>query len=150
MTEQTTPTQEQTTPQLWPIRNAQWADAGQTICTCEVEHPTYGWIPFTASAADSEKQGRDTHAAILAGAAGPIAAYVPPQPPSTEQLAQEARAQRNALLAACDWTQLPDAQAALSTQAKAEWAAYRQALRDITSQAGFPVDVVWPTPVGAA
>ena len=25
-----------------------------------------------------------------------------------------------------------------------EWATYRQALRDIPSQAGFPLDVVWP------
>ena len=52
---------------------------------------------------------------------------------------EEIRAQRNALLAACDWTQLPDAQVNQTA-----WAAYRQALRDITTQEGFPTSVVWP------
>lgn len=49
------------------------------------------------------------------------------------------RTQRNLLIAACDWTQLPD-----SPVDKAAWAAYRQALRDITTQSGFPFSVVWP------
>ncbi len=50
------------------------------------------------------------------------------------------RKQRNDLIAACDWTQLPD-----SPVDKAEWATYRQALRDITKQPGFPLAVDWPT-----
>jgi hypothetical protein len=49
------------------------------------------------------------------------------------------RAFRNTLLSDCDWTQLPDA--SVNTQA---WATYRQALRDVTSQAGFPWDIQWP------
>lgn len=49
------------------------------------------------------------------------------------------RAERNARLAACDWTQLPDA----PVDAEA-WAIYRQALRDITAQSD-PFEVVWPT-----
>ena len=49
------------------------------------------------------------------------------------------RAYRNTLLSECDWTQLPDAP--VNQQA---WAAYRQALRDVTGQAGFPWDVQWP------
>jgi hypothetical protein len=48
------------------------------------------------------------------------------------------RAERNALLAACDWTQLPDASADA-----AAWVTYRQALRDITDQAN-PFNIVWP------
>jgi hypothetical protein len=48
------------------------------------------------------------------------------------------RAERNKLLANCDWTQLPDASADA-----AAWAIYRQALRDITSQAN-PFNIVWP------
>jgi len=51
----------------------------------------------------------------------------------------EIRIQRNALLSACDWTQLPDA----PVDAEA-WAVYRQALRDITDQSD-PFEVVWPT-----
>ena len=49
------------------------------------------------------------------------------------------RAQRNRLLSECDWTQLADAQVD-----KQAWAAYRQALRDVPSQDGFPDTIVWP------
>jgi hypothetical protein len=48
------------------------------------------------------------------------------------------RAERNKLLADCDWTQLPDASADA-----AAWATHRQALRDITTQAN-PFAIVWP------
>jgi hypothetical protein len=53
------------------------------------------------------------------------------------------RAERNKLLAACDWTQLPDASADA-----AAWATYRQALRDITSQAN-PFNIIWPEGISA-
>ncbi|WP_353981688.1 DUF4376 domain-containing protein [Salinicola endophyticus] len=33
---------------------------------CEIEHPTLGWIPFTASPDDPEPLGHEIHAAILA------------------------------------------------------------------------------------
>jgi len=57
----------------------------------------------------------------------------------TDAQAASVRAQRNRLLADCDWTQLAD-----STADKAAWATYRQALRDITAQADFPWTVTWP------
>lgn len=57
----------------------------------------------------------------------------------TAEMASQVRSERNARLAASDWTQLADAPVD-----KAVWATYRQALRDITSQAGFPLDVQWP------
>lgn len=50
------------------------------------------------------------------------------------------RTERNRLLTQSDWTQLPDA----GTDSAA-WATYRQALRDIPQQAGFPDRVTWPT-----
>ena len=56
----------------------------------------------------------------------------------TAQQWQQVREQRNELLAECDWTQLPDAPVD-----QAEWATYRQALRDITGQAD-PFAIVWP------
>lgn len=62
-----------------------------------------------------------------------------PFPAPAEALAQEARTKRNALLAASDWTQVADAPVD-----QAAWATYRQALRDITEQAGFPTDINWP------
>jgi hypothetical protein len=58
----------------------------------------------------------------------------------TANEASAVRNQRNGLLAECDWTQLSDAQVDA-----AAWATYRQALRDITKQAGFPWSVLWPS-----
>lgn len=48
------------------------------------------------------------------------------------------RATRNSKLAQCDWTQLPDAPVDAAV-----WAVYRQALRDITTQAD-PFNIEWP------
>lgn len=62
--------------------------------------------------------------------------------PSTAAIARDMRAERDRRLTACDWTQLPDVPAATG----AAWAAYRQALRDITDQPGWPTDITWPTP----
>lgn len=56
-----------------------------------------------------------------------------------EGIAQDARMTRNQLLADSDWTQVADAPVD-----KTAWAAYRQALRDITNQSGFPLNIIWP------
>lgn len=57
----------------------------------------------------------------------------------TQDQASNARADRNAKLASSDWTQVADAPVD-----KAAWAAYRQNLRDVTAQAGFPWSIQWP------
>lgn len=48
--------------------------------------------------------------------------------PSVSQAMADVRSQRNALLTACDWTQLPDAP--LTDTQRLAWRVYRQALRD--------------------
>ena len=53
--------------------------------------------------------------------------------------AKSVREQRTQKLNDCDWTQIAD-----STADKTAWATYRQALRDITGQAGFPWTITWP------
>jgi hypothetical protein len=59
---------------------------------------------------------------------------------TTAQLIASAMGKRAQLLAVCDWTQLPDVPIATRTA----WAAYRQALRDMTLQAGYPQNIIWP------
>jgi hypothetical protein len=81
-----------------------------------------GNIPFTA---EEEAEWAAEQAAWAAGA--------------DSRKAAEVRSERSAKLAATDWTQITDA-----TADKALWATYRQALRDITAQSGFPNNVVWP------
>lgn len=56
-----------------------------------------------------------------------------------EAQAQSVRAQRDRLLVECDWTQLSD-----SPVDPLPWRTYRQELRDVPQQAGFPWTVVWP------
>lgn len=58
---------------------------------------------------------------------------------ANDRAASEAREKRNSLLAETDYLALSD------TTLSSDMSAYRQALRDITSQAGFPTDVTWPT-----
>jgi hypothetical protein len=52
----------------------------------------------------------------------------------------DVRQQRDVKLALSDWTQVADVPVD-----KAAWATYRQALRDIPTQTGFPWEVTWPT-----
>ena len=61
-------------------------------------------------------------------------------------LAREVRVERALRLAATDWVAIKSQET--GQPVPPEWAAYRQALRDITEQPGFPLDVVWPTAPG--
>lgn len=62
--------------------------------------------------------------------------------PEPEPVALEvsARSERDGLLLTSDWTQVDD-----SPVDKSAWAIYRQLLRDIPSQAGFPNTITWPS-----
>ena len=53
--------------------------------------------------------------------------------------AKSVRASRDDKLKDCDWTQVADAPVD-----KATWATYRQALRNVPTQAGFPWTITWP------
>ena len=53
--------------------------------------------------------------------------------------AERVRADRNSKLADCDWTQVAD-----SPVDKTVWATYRQTLRNIPTQVGFPWNINWP------
>ena len=61
---------------------------------------------------------------------------------SDEEYAQEARAKRNQLLDETDYLVNPDYP--VSDQKKEEIKAYRQLLRDISKQPGFPRNIEWP------
>lgn len=55
--------------------------------------------------------------------------------------AANVRDERNKLLQECDWSQGKDIDDAISTL----WQPYRQELRNITTQSGFPFEIEWPT-----
>lgn len=119
-------------------RNARYID--DTRIDCEIEHPKFGWIPYTLDPADKDKtiNNDDLLSAMLAN--GDVAAHVPPSQAELDAVvAAEVRSKRDGLIASTDWWALSDN---TMTQAQID---YRQALRDIPQQAGFPHDVTWPT-----
>ena len=66
-------------------------------------------------------------------------------PHNLEENKSQIRQERNALLAASDWTQANDSP--LAAEAKASWVTYRTALRDLPSHSNWPnlEDADWPT-----
>lgn len=56
-----------------------------------------------------------------------------------DRKAEEVRRERDKKLAATDW------RASVDLTLSTEWANYRQALRDVPSQAGFPNTITWPS-----
>lgn len=59
------------------FRNAVYSSADGQQIDVEINHPVYGWVPFTSRPDDPEQLGRDLYAAALLGVVG---AYVEPEP----------------------------------------------------------------------
>jgi len=132
------------------------------VTTADMSGQPAGWIE---GAHDAARWRVDV-------ATGQVVAYVPPAPADTAlethvwdaashrwlpkltpaghmaRQAAQARALRDRRLAASDWTQMLDAP--LAPARRAVWAAYRQALRNVPAQAGFPTNVAWPVAPGDA
>ena len=65
-----------------------------------------------------------------------------------DRLAPDARKKRNELLSESDWMVTKSFE--LNAPLDAAWAAYRQALRDLPAQSGFPTSIDWPIAPGGA
>lgn len=127
-------------------RNAQRISGGRI--DCEIEHPTYGWIPFTCDLNDTGAQFdiAALHAQMDADPA--TAAYVPPSQAELDaEAAALARSERNYRLRndVDPIVSNPLRWASMSAEKQGEWIAYRQALLDVPQQAGFPHNILWPT-----
>lgn len=127
------------------VRNATALQADNLRMDVEINHPDYGWIPYTVDPADTDTTINNDEVMALIGA--DFAAYVAPtQAELTAALAAEVRADRDGRLTEVDavagnalrW-------AALDAETQAAWATYRQALLDVPQQADFPSTVAWPT-----
>lgn len=120
-----------------PYRNAT-ATPWEEAIDVELEHPEYGWIPYTATAYDE-----DPRCVALYNKLNAERPALLPSPITLEEvMASDIRAQRDAKLKATDWTQLPD----IPEATKELWSDYRQALRDVPAQPGFPMSIEWPVP----
>ncbi|MFY7867021.1 tail fiber assembly protein [Roseateles sp.] len=67
-----------------------------------------------------------------------------PEGPDLARRQADVRAERDRRLQACDWVVARAMER--GEPVPAAWAAYRQALRDLSAQPGFPDDVTWPSP----
>jgi hypothetical protein len=116
-----------------------WANAEKTIvnlCVTILGHN--GEHYFTATADDTNSHSIALYADAISGMFGEIAEFVPLSDSKNEN---DVRFLRNSLLAATDWSQSSDVPAAT----RDKWLEYRQALRDIPQQSGFPNNIIWPT-----
>lgn len=114
---------------------------------CEIEHETYGWIPFTCNPNDTGALFDVAALHATMDAAPDTAAYIPPTQAELDEIAaSDVRGQRNFLLAieVDPVVSNPLRWADLSAEQQSSWAAYRRALLDITTQIGFPHSVTWP------
>ena len=127
------------------VRNAVSLQSDNLCMDVEINHPDYGWIPYTVNPSDTDNTIDNEAVMTLIGT--DFAAYVPPtQEELDAALAASVRAERDALLLEVDavagnalrW-------AALDAETQAAWATYRQALLDVPQQDGFPNTVTWPT-----
>jgi hypothetical protein len=127
-------------------RNAKYLDGARI--DCEINHPTYGWIPFTCDPTDTGA-AFDVVALFDAMAADPATtSYVPPTQAELDAAQAEiVRNDRDGILrnVVDPIVSNPLRWAGMSAATQAAWAAYRQALLDISQQSGFPHNVVWPT-----
>ncbi len=85
-----------------------------------------GNVPFTA---EEEAEWDAMEAAHAVGA--------------DDRNAEEIRSQRDTILSESDWIVTKAKET--STNVPTAWKTYRQELRDITTQAGFPNTITWPT-----
>lgn len=111
----------------------------------ELEHPAYGWIPFTANPNDVEPIGKEVFDACIAGVAGPVAPYAPPPPHVNTVAENKAEAERR--LAATDWVNQPDVYDPANTPHltnRDAFIAYRSQVRALAVN---PIDgkLNWPT-----
>ena len=127
------------------VRNAASLQSDNLRMDVEINHPDYGWIPYTVDPADTDTTINNDEVMALIGT--DFAAYVAPtQAELDAALAAEVRADRDGRLTEVDavagnalrW-------AALDAETQAAWATYRQELLDVPQQADFPSTVAWPT-----
>ena len=117
------------------IKDPQWADVEQTMIDLQVRQDgSDTFLPYTAMVCN-DVESTELFGRATAGDFGNVATV------STARYEKKYREKRNALLKKSDWTQLPDVPQAT----KDAWAVYRQALRELPTQSGFPFSISWPT-----
>jgi len=134
------------------VRNAQSLNAENTAFNVEINHPEFDWIPYTLNPDDTDMTVDNSVLLGLIGSdyvayATPVEPEAPTQAQLDVALASSLRWQRDQKLVeevdpivtnSLRWAELTDAK-------QAEWTQYRTDLLNLSTQAGFPNDITWPT-----
>jgi hypothetical protein len=141
-------------------QNPKWADASNTMIDLEVDFDELDelYVPFTAQLSDPEEWGRTLFENAVNGDYGEVAAWVVPSNISGEDALNKLRLIRDERLRETDYIEMPTKWATLTTEKQAEWATYRNALRDmpatypnaeyrwsVTDDMYILYNVTWPT-----
>ena len=126
------------------VRNAASLQSDNLRMDVEINHPDYGWLPYTVDLSDTDTTIDND--AVMALIGTDFAVYVAPtQAELDAALADEVRSDRDGRLAEVDaiagnalrWAEL-------SVGKQGEWSDYRQGLLSAPQQAGFPNQINWP------
>jgi len=132
------------TIEITQYRNASSLNAENTQFNVEINHPSYGWIPYTLDPSDTDMTIDNTELLSLIGTD-----FAPfSQADHDARTAAMVRVQRDSKLTneVDPVVSNPLRWADLSAQEQADVSAYRLALLDVPQQQGFPHTISWPTP----
>jgi len=128
------------------VRNAQSLQSDNLRMDVEINHPDYGWIPYTVDPTDTDTTIDNDAVMSIIGAN--FTAYVEPtQAEIDAEAAASVRADRDDRLTtevdpivsnALRW-------ADMTAEKQAEWTQYRTDLLSVPQKDGFPHNVTWPT-----
>jgi len=128
------------------VRNAQSLQSDNTRMDVEINHPNYGWIPYTLDPSDTDMTIDNAEVMALIGTE--FAAYVAPtQAELDAETAANIRAERNDILfrVVDPLVSNPLRWAEMTADKQSEWSQYRTDLLNVPQQAGFPNNITWPT-----
>tara|TARA_Y100000389_G_scaffold71890_1_gene68599 strand:- start:62 stop:478 length:417 start_codon:yes stop_codon:yes gene_type:complete len=132
--------------EITQFRNAVSIKADNTRIDVEINHPDYGWIPYTLDMSDTDMTINNDDLLSLIGT--DFAAYVAPTQAELDAVtAANVRAERDQILATVvdPLVSNPLRWSDLTSDKQTEWSQYRTNLLNVPQQAGFPNSITWPT-----
>ena len=127
------------------VRNAQSLNSDNTRMDVEINHPTYGWIPYTLDPSDTDTTVDNEAVMSLIGT--DFTSYVAPTQADLDAgTALQIRSDRDyKLLTEVDpLVSNPLRWSELTSDKKTEWSQYRTDLLNLPQQSGFPNTITWP------
>lgn len=125
------------------LRNAVSLNQENTAFDVEINHPEYGWIPYTLEPDDTDETiNNDNLFSLIGSNYAPYVEHV-------QQISAEAvRHERDDRLSKSvdPIVSNPLRWADMSSSQQNVWSQYRTDLLNVPQQAGFPANVTWPTP----